>query len=328
MLNKFLRFSIPIFLLPFFLFAQTINMPFTLSNELGVDINPTYPRPNERTSINLSMFTENLDSSNIVWIKNGETVLSGRGQKSYSFVMGKVGEETNIEIQITLMNGVSFSRKMSFNPASVDILWEAQSYTHPFYKGKALHPKQGLLKLIAMPEFYKDGKKIPEKELIYEWRNGLSAIQNQSGYGKDTAWISGSLLGRDERIEVIVTDPVNGITANAFLNISPIEPELIFYENNPFYGHLFDNAIKSSHQLKGEELQIYASPLYLSSEDFFSVNFDWKLNGKSITNLRGSNTAIFRKPETAGRSNVSLNIENSKKILQFATKSVSINFEN
>ena len=65
--------------------AQLINTQFALQNELGVEITPTYPRPNEKVSIKLSLYTDNLDSATITWYKDGKNVLGGKGEKNYSF---------------------------------------------------------------------------------------------------------------------------------------------------------------------------------------------------------------------------------------------------
>jgi hypothetical protein len=136
--------------------AQAVNMPYALSSELNVEIIPTYPRPNEMVFVNLALYTDDLNSADISWYQDGKNVLSGKGEVKYSFKAGSVGTETKIEIRIKLLSGASFSKTFTLNPASVDLVWEANSYVPPFYKGKALHPRQGSLKLVAMPEFVKN----------------------------------------------------------------------------------------------------------------------------------------------------------------------------
>ena len=153
--------SVAVAVLPVISFAQS-----SFSSELGVDISPNYPRPNETVSINLSLYTADLNSALITWYRDGESVLEGRGETRYSFQMGPVGKETKIEIQIELLGGTSFSKTFTLNPASVDLVWEADSYVPPFYKGKALHAMQGRLKIVAMPEFVKNGARISPQNLI------------------------------------------------------------------------------------------------------------------------------------------------------------------
>jgi len=310
--------------------AQNVNIPYALTNELGVEVVPTYPRPNETVSINLSLYTDDLNSADIIWYKDGKNVLSGKGKTNYYFKIGAVGTETKIEIKVDLLSGASFSKTLILNPASVDVVWEANSYVPPFYQGKALHPRQGSLKLVAMPEFVKGGKRIAPENLIYQWSNGINVYQDQSGYGKNIVTVDGSLLGKEEEIEVLVTDPVNNLAAQGSVNITPVDPEIVFYENDPYYGYIFDSALIGTFSLKTDEVQILAAPYYFTEEMDGSLGYDWQLNGTSIPSLSDSRTAIFRKPEdkTTGSSNILLRVQNSNRILQQADNSLIMDFNN
>jgi hypothetical protein len=191
------------------------------------------------------MYTEDLDSAFITWYKNCQQVLSGRGEKRYSFKAGAIGEKTGIEIQVRLLSGTTFSKKLSITPASVDLVWEANSYVPPFYRGKALHPRQGTLKIVAMPEFVADGSRVAPQNLIYKWSNGTNAYENQSGFGKNILSIKGSELGQSESIRVSVLDPVSNMAAYGSISISPVDPEIVFYEKSPYYGPLFGQGQKA-----------------------------------------------------------------------------------
>ena len=321
--------SVGVAVLPMISFAQiNINTSYALSNELGVEILPNYPRPNEMVSVYLTLYTGDLDSADITWHQDGKVVLRGKGEKMYSFKTGPAGTETKIEIQIKLLNGASFSKAFTLNPAGVDLVWEANSYVPPFYRGKALHPRQGNLKIVAMPEFIKNGEKIAPEKLVYKWSNGLDVYKSQSGYGKKVVVLSGSLLGRSENIKVLVTDPVNNLVAQGFIDITPVDSEVVFYENNPYYGHIFDSAISDTFNLNAEEVQILVAPYYFTKENAGGLKYEWRLNNQTIPNLSGSRTAIFKKPEEeAGQSVISLQVENTNRILQQADSSLIMNFE-
>jgi hypothetical protein len=331
MRSKFLKIlagvGIGVLVLPIISFAQSINVPFALSNELGVEIIPNYPKPHEMVSINLTLYTDDLSSANITWYKDGQVVLSGKGKVNYSFKAGGVGAETQIEVKIGLLSGASFSKIFTLNPTNVDLVWEANSYVPPFYKGKALHPRQGSLKLVALPEFVKNGTRISPQNLVYKWSNGVNVYQNQSGYGKNVVTLDGSLLGGTENISVLVTDPVSGLAAQGFAYIAPVDPEIIFYENDPYYGHIFDESLDGQFQLKTNEVQILAAPYYFTKENMGGLKYNWMLNGASIPNLVDSRTAIFRKPENqTGQSVISLQIENTNRILQQADGNLTMSF--
>lgn len=325
----FLILVVSLLVLPMISFGQTINIPFALSNELNVAISPTYPSPNETVFVNLTLYTEDLNSADIEWYQNGKKVLSGKGETKFNFETGNIGEETKIEIKITLLSGVSFSKTFTLNPAGVDLVWEAISYVPPFYKGKALHSRQGVFKIVATPNFVKGGKRVLPQNLVYEWSNDVEVYQSQSGYGKNVIILDGSLLGKSESIEVLVTDPVNNFVAKNFVDIAPVNPEIIFYENNPYYGHIFDSAVTNTFNLKTDEVQVLAAPYYFTKNDSGLLKYEWRLNGQLVQNLFGSRTAVFKKPEDkTGKSTISLRVENANRILQQADGKLTINFEN
>ncbi|MFH0804528.1 MAG: hypothetical protein V1896_02920 [Candidatus Zambryskibacteria bacterium] len=306
-----------------------IDIPYALSNELGVGIIPNYPRPNEMVFLNLELYTGDLSSADITWSKDGETVLSGKGEIKYSFNAGPIGKETDIKVNIKLINGVSFSKNFSLTPASVDMVWEANSYVPPFYRGKALHPRQGVLKIVAMPEFVKNGRRVPSENLVYKWSNDAESYQDQSGYGKNVLVLNGSLFGRSENLQVLISDPINNLVAQGFIDVPTIDPEIVFYENNPYYGHIFESAIANIFNLKTEEVQILAAPYFFTKESGGGLQYEWTLNGQTIPGLSGSRTAVFRRPEdkTTGRSVISLRMENTNRILQQADNSLTMSFE-
>ena len=293
-----------------------------------MEIIPTYPRPNEGVWINLTLYTDDLTTADITWYQDGKSVLSGKGEVKYSFRAGPIGQKTDIEVKIKLLSGISFTKTITLNPASVDVVWEADSYVPPFYAGKALHPRQGVLKLVAMPEFVKNGQRIPPQNLVYKWSNNDTVYQDQSGYGKNIVVVNGSLLGKPESIDVLVTDPVNNMVAQGFLDIAPVDPQVVFYQNDPYYGDIFDSAIANPFNLKADQVQVLAAPYYFTNEASGYLQYVWELNGQTMPDLSGSRTAIFKKPEQqSGQSVVSLQVTNTNRILQEADGSLTMQFQ-
>lgn len=304
------------------------NAPFSLQDELETEIIPNYPKPGEMIWINLSMYTADLDSADIAWYRNGKQELIGKGLKQYSFRNAESGKTTTIEIRVRLQNGITFSKKLSFAPTSIDLIWEADSYVPPFYQGKALHPRQGKIKVVAIPEFIVNNKRIKAEKLIYEWSDGLQVYQSQSGYGRNVLFLNGSILGSSEEVEVFVRDPESNLVAQAFLSIPTTDPEIIFYQNNPYYGFIFDQALGNSLELLTQEVQVLATPFFITKEVGSILQYSWRLNGQTVPELQGSRTAIFRKPEgESGQSRVQLEVKNQNRILQFADKSLVLMFE-
>ncbi len=243
---------------PYILHAQNINVQSAIANELSVIIEPDYPRPNQTVFISLALYTADLESATISWYVNGSLKDSGRGHKKFNTLMGASGSETNIRADIEFKDGTIFSKDINLRPASVDLVWESDSYVAPFYKGRALHSYQGRVRVVAMPNF---GGISPEK-LVYRWSNDAQGYESQSGYGRNVFILNNSMLGVGDKINLLVTDPLTNLTAESSVTVTPREPELIFYEVSPYYGLNTDKAITPRFTMSGEELQILAAPYY------------------------------------------------------------------
>jgi hypothetical protein len=318
-MRKFLLFSI-IFLcvvFPFhnFAFAQ---VGFNYDSELTVNMLPNYPAPGENVSIDLEMYTEKLDSATIKWYRDGKLVQQGVGKVSYGFVAPESGKSTTIVINITTYSGITFSKTLTIKPTSVDILWEGDSYTPPFYQGRSLWAPQGYLRLVAMPSFGQ------AHQLIYKWTINNEVLQNQSGYGRNSVSIYSNGLSGNVDVELLVTDPAGLTAAQSRLVIPPAEPTIFFYENNPLYGPIFDKAL-SSFEMQSAELSVLAYPFNLDENLIQNLNYKWLVSSKAADST--GRAIILRKPDTAGSSNVSLEISNNTRVMQYAYGNFLIKFK-
>jgi hypothetical protein len=298
----------------------------SLSNELSVDLVPTYPAPNSMVFVSLRMYTEDLNRALIVWTLNGKQLEQGRGLTSFSFMTGPVGSPSRLMIDITLQSGVTFSREVNIRPASVDLLWQSDSFVPPFYRGKALFPKQGNIFISAIPNFNSGASQVDPSKLIYKWTVNNKVQEFNSGYGKSVISVSGPILGTPINAEVQIIDPSNNMTAENSIRIQPVEPIVLFYENSPLYGIIFEKAINSGIGLNGEEVNIVAFPMFMNTQD--DIAFSWRMNGKSAPEVAGL-SATFRKPEGRGGSTLlSLSAENHSRILQYTEGGLNINYDN
>ena len=94
-MQKWLKiiFITTIFWLPLVSHAQINSGSFiNYADELNVEINPNYPRPGENVNINLTMYTEDLNSSEISWFVNGKLELKAIGRKNFSVTTPQTGE--------------------------------------------------------------------------------------------------------------------------------------------------------------------------------------------------------------------------------------------
>ncbi len=218
------------------------------------------------------------------------------------------------------------------NSADVALIWEAVSYTPPFYKGKALNPNQGTVVVVAIPEISTEtGQKIKTSDLNYRWYKNDILQNSSSGVGKNHFTFSGSVPIRDITIKVIISTLDQKVTIEKSVTITNVPPKIIFYENSPIYGLVFNRAIKNSVKMMADEFGIKAFPYFMSIDEAQNANLDytWTINNRASSGLDTDKTAMLFRQEIAGSgtTNVNLKIQNNSRIFQFTDNSFIINFE-
>jgi len=304
---------------------------------LTVQVIPEIPGPNEQVDLKLVSYSLELGNSTVSWYIDNKLVLSKKGARNFSFTTSDIGVTTNIRIAVNSPRG-NTEEFLSFTPADVDILWEAvDSYTPPFYKGKALLPSQGSIKILAIPSIKQAGKYTNADKLTYVWEKDYKKrnFNEKSGYGKKSLTFTRNLIEDNEIIGVTVSTPNGSVSTKGRTILRTQEPEILFYKKSPLSGTLYENAIKKDVLITDGELEIVAEPYFFSVADKESdqIEYKWMVDNKETEGEnQGNDSIIFRSTEEGGGgiSNISLNVKHAKKILQFAqdTFSVSFNKEN
>ena len=316
-------------LVPFFTSQAQVNSANNVN--LSIAISPENPAPGDQVTVNLQSFSLDLNRAKITWSVDGEQKQTDIGLKNYAVLAGKAGVAMTIKARIETLDGTIFDKEVTFIPAGVDILFEAVSYVPPFYKGKAMNINQGTVVVVAFPEMFdQNGKKFATKDLIYSWKKDGVVVPSVSGPGKNYFSYSGEVPISDSNIEVTVSSLDQSITANRQITITVNDPKIIFYENNPIYGIMFNKAVKSSVQLLNDEFSVLAIPYFFSVGYAGTPNLDyaWSLNGQTIQNQDPVNSFTARQDiKGSGTANIGLKISNNIRIFQFTNNAFTINFQ-
>lgn len=334
MMSRFLKTSLLtsavffIIIAGVFLTTTSVSAQFNESSDISVGVLPANPQPNQTVQITIESYSINLDSAQITWSVNGKQVKKGMGIKNISTQTGKLGTETSVSITVST-GAETFTKNISIVPASVSILWEARTYTPPFFKGKALFSHQSNIVFVAAPRIMANGREIPKENLIYTWSKNGTVLGDQNGYGRYTLAITGSIISRPLSIDLEVSDPNTGITAFDTIDIAPIEPEITTYVVDPLYGVQYNKAIRGTLPLIGKEVTLTAVPYYFSNvgSTLGNVSYNWSINGNTISDGQNTRTRVFRKVgEVFGISNIDLKVLQENRLLQFASYNLSIDF--
>lgn len=328
---KYLR--IPILFLCLFSFAVGAEVTDFTQNAINVEMVPSIPGANQSIRVDLTSYTTDINSAKITWLVNGKQIKSGVGEKLAYFTTGNMGETTKLEINILTREGENINRIINIRPSEVDLSWQAESYTPPFYKGKAMFAHQNKITFIATPHITNSaGQEIDPRNLIYKWTVNSSVIDSASGYGKSSYTHQGSIISRtlDVTVQVTVPDGVGG--AVSYISVKPVKPSIIIYEKNPVHGIQLQKALTGTIDLKNaKEITVIGAPYFfsLTSPQSPDLVYKWSINGASLKNAPNENIQVFRPKEgSGGIAKISLSIENTEKILQTASEYFNLSFKN
>lgn len=313
-----------IFSLPSVMSAQ-IFTPYTIEDaqtEFEIITTPKNPSLGDVLDVEVSSFAIDLNNSEIQFYKNSELLQSEIGVTAYRY--GQITERTDIRIVIETPEGLITERTRVIIPGSVNIIWEAETYTPPFYKGKALYTKEAPIILTAIPTMRDAvGNIITSNNLDYTWRINGQTRNNLGGIGKSTISLDEIFLGSGFTASVTVESKNGQSIASDSVDIFHNTPRITFYKNDPLYGINFSETISTLET--EDEVSVFASPLYFGTTDLNDLNFTWSTNGRTIS--ENSNVLTLRNESgQTGLVNLQLAAENISSFFERAVSSIRIQF--
>lgn len=201
------------------------------------------------------------------------------------------------------------------------MVWEAQAYTPPFYKGKALLPDGGDVRILAFPPIELGSP----YGLSYTWKVDGTVMPEASGLGRSVFMHRSDIFGGSPLIVVEVSK--NGTRASVgALRVPIIKPRVLMYPSLPLAGILFGSAVSA---IEGNEITLEAYPLFFGVETKFdsALTYRWDINGRVASNPLGNTGRLTMRSESGGDVAVGLSIFNTQNILESAESSLTITFE-
>jgi hypothetical protein len=324
----------PRFFLAFiFTLLTLLSLPLSSNAQIPVSIDgvemsvyPETPSPGTKVTVSVESFSTDLGSASILWQIDGKTLNKGVGMKSVVITAPQLGKTITVSAAIMTVEGREVKKSIVIKPAGVDLVWESEGYTPPLYKGKAFFAYQNILHVTAIPHFSTAGGEADPKTLTYKWTVNDKVVQNQSGYGKSSIAIQND-LPRPFEILVEVSTPTGSNKAASRIQLTPGEPSISFYEEDPLYGVLYNRAIIDQIRLGNQEISIRAVPFAFSIFKNFPLTFNWSVNNLERSDLSTNESITLRtKGDTEGTSRISLSIRNAESILQGAERAIGVQF--
>ena len=280
--------------------------------DLSLTAEPQNPGPNSSVRLSVKSVLLDLERSAITWYANGVVIGSGVGVSETSVVTGPLGTETLVRVE-TRGEDQSASATGVFRPTEIDLLWEADSYVPPFYRGRALPSAGSNVRFFAVPRFKRVGgtSLVSPDDLIYTWKKGGKIIQSISGRGQHSVTFEApTLLGPDTiSVDVRTTDGV--LQDSSSVRIPSVEPLLVLYENHPVFGILYHRALESPATVPEVETTFSVVPYFapIQNPDDNSLVYKWQVGNTSIPSNPTYPSAITINAEgTSGLARIQLAI--------------------
>ncbi len=320
----------------------TIILSITLSLSLfgtvsaaGFDLvnlttTPKSPGAMEKTILRIESFAVNLNTANIIWNVDGVFVKDGIADKELTVTTPDFGKKMVIDIIIMTAAGDKIDKQFIIAPAEVDLLWEAQTYTPPFYKGKALPTFKSSVRVSAIPRF--NTLTSNPKEYYYKWTYNRTLVVGEA-LGKNSVVVPMGFTNAPVPVLVEVSLPGTDWKGTKNANITGTAAKIVLYENDPFYGVQFHHPITvagtGARKTKETELTVYAVAYFFSSDDLANnrLVYTWEVNRRYTSPGLFPRYLTLVKPETGDATYaVSLRIQNPNRVLQEARASAQVSF--
>lgn len=264
--------------------SNALTLPESGSGE--IQLSPQYPKPNEQVTATVRTSGVAAENAVISWFINDAQVKKGAGETTLSFTTGSLGSATRLTAVVTSYSGEALSTTLTVRPARATLLWEGETYTPPFYRGRALYSSGSKVRLETRTDIRTtSGVRIPAENLIYTWKRNGKVIPSISGVGKASATVVGPLFLGADIFEVLVTSNDGVYAASSAVRITTTDPIVRVYEHDPLSGISYHKALGTTDTLLAvEQMQIQAVPYFVDAYTLASdqLEYTWRANGIQV----------------------------------------------
>lgn len=307
-------------LLPLYGFAQSLDGSIGNTDPFTISVLPQYPVPSSPVVLSFLSSTLDLTNATLTASVGGKQIYQG-SVRPVPVMLGKVGSATSVFVTV-VSAGNTYTQTIIIQSQDVALIAEPLSSAPALYPGKPLVPLTGNTRVVAVANMADAaGKVLDPATLSYSWTVDDTRIANSSGIGKSAVIVASPLQYRERTVSVVVQSQTGSLVGGATLSLSPQEPSVRLYENDPLLGIRFDRALASSYTIRGPEMSLYAAPFSLSLIN--GVPFvQWFLGGAAA---QTGNTITLR-PSGSGQGNASLSLTAGTESSSPATANITVSF--
>jgi len=289
------------FMLPLMAAAQFGDTAGSM-NSFSLSVSPQYPAPMSQATVSVVSSSLDLANATMTISVDGKQIYQGNA-RPVTVPIGKEGSITRVVVNVSA-GGADYSQEVSIQPQDVLLVAEPVSSVPPLYPGKPSVPLEGSVRVVAIANL-KSAAGTPHSPaaLSYAWTVDTTQVASASGIGKATILVASPLQYRARTVSVAITSADGTLVGGASLSLSPEEPSLRIYENDPLLGIRFDRALPNVYSITGAEVSLYAAAFSLPTT-YGAPFLQWFLDGDLVQ----TGSSITLRPTGSGRGTASLSL--------------------
>ena len=322
LINKYL--PTVIFILFITLFIGTLDV--SASVQLSIIRDTKNPEPGENVEFQIKSPSIDLERHLINWVVDGITIQEEMGGYTFITKAPKLGNTKTITAIVSSKTNWLGEKTTTLKSQLVNIIWEARTYTPPWYKGKALYTHKSAITFTAIPEIIlPNGDVVDPSDLFYIWKQNDINLTNHRGVGRQSTTIK--IAPGYNKIGVVVETLDGKYRASNEITVDESDAELILYEYNPLYGLIFNQALKNDYDIKDVEMTFTVIPYFFSTTAANSsfINYFWEMNNKPL-DILGNTETLRNETSESGDAHLYVKAKHTKNILQSASDEINISF--
>ncbi len=214
-------------------------------------------------------------------------------------------------------------------PSSVDLLFEADSYVPPFYRGRPLPSAGASMHFQAIAHFFSStGVRIPDNQIVYTWRRDGIVEGSISGLGKSTAIMASPMLFGTDTISVDARSTDLSAYGSASITLESVDPGVTLYRNHPLFGMEYHDALGDETRIPDLEMTFAAVPYFSAArgaDDPF-LFYSWSVDGTPAPTNSNTNEITINADKSSGRATISLGLTSPNNPFLSARNSWNLSF--
>lgn len=273
-----------------------------------IALTPTYPVPGDEVTAEFKAHMVDKATARVVWKQDGKVVQEAIGGMEYTFVADKIGTAIDLEVTAYDEDGTVTRQTLQQEVGAVTIVWEADVYTPPFYKGRALHSPDSSVTLLALPSIANGGGGyLDPNELVFNWHLNGSTNPTQSGLGLRSIQTVAKNPFSPLQASVHIARKDGMVIAINHISIPITHPIVHFYESHPLSGLSLHSALGRSYAMQSAESALVAEPYFMNATTRTdpALSYEWRIGTQRLS-TPGS---IILRPEGQGAGTARVSLE-------------------